>query len=299
MQVNRLFEIVYILLNKKSITARELSDRLEVSVRTIYRDIETLCLAGVPVYMSKGRGGGIRLLDHFVLNKTVLSDNEQNEILAALQSLSAINYPDVDHVISKLGALFNKSNLNWMDVDFSHWGSHDKVKFNLLKTSIISKKVIIFNYSNSFGEETSRRVEPLQLWFKDKSWYLKGYCLLKQAFRIFKLTRIKALQMTEQTFDRVWPQEPVNNTLPPHNNNMVHLKINIQPEAAYRVYDEFDGSDIVKNQDGSFTVNVSYPENEWVYGYILSFGSYAEVLEPLHVRNIIGQRLEETLRHYR
>ena len=146
MQINRLFEIVYILLDKKTITARNLSERFEVSVRTIYRDIDVLCAAGIPVYMSKGKGGGISLLDNFVLNKTILSNNEQNEILAALQSLNALKYPDVDNVISKLGMLFNKEDYSWIDVDFSHWGSSDKEKFSLLKTAIVNKKTITFDY---------------------------------------------------------------------------------------------------------------------------------------------------------
>ncbi|WP_243145627.1 helix-turn-helix transcriptional regulator, partial [Clostridium neonatale] len=101
MQINRLFEIVYILLNKKSITAKELSEHFEVSQRTIYRDIDTLCECGIPIYTSKGKGGGIGLLDSFILNKSILSEDEQNEILCALKSLQATNYKDNNSVLSK------------------------------------------------------------------------------------------------------------------------------------------------------------------------------------------------------
>jgi predicted DNA-binding transcriptional regulator YafY len=298
MQINRLFEIIYILLNRKTITAKELSERFEVSVRTIYRDIDTLCSSGIPVYMSKGKGGGIKLLENFVLNKSVLSDDEQNEILTALQSLNAIKYPDVDNVISKLGVFFNKSDYNWIDVDFSYWGSNDKEKFNKLKTAIINTKAIIFDYYSSQGEKTSRRVEPLQLWFKDKTWYLKGYCLAKQAYRIFKLTRMKNLQIIEETFDRVLLHSSYNEPLGTENNKLVNLILRLQSFAAYRVYDEFDEKQITKNEDGSFTVNVAFPEDEWVYGYILSFGNYVEVIEPMYIRDILKNRLEETLRKY-
>lgn len=299
MQINRLFEIIFILLNRKTITAKELSERFEVSVRTIYRDIDTLCAAGIPVYMSKGKGGGIRLLENFVLNKSVLSDNEQNEILIALQSLNATKYPDVGNVISKLGGLFNKGDYNWIDVDFSHWGSNDKEKFNQLKKAIVSTKVISFDYFSSQGEKTSRKVEPLQLLFKDKSWYLKGYCLSKQAYRIFKLTRIKNLQLMDETFDKESQQASYNEPLGNNDYKIVNLKLQLQSYAAYRVYDEFDESNITKNEDGSFTVDVSFPEDEWVYGYILSFGSSAEVIEPKYVRDIIRKRLEEALQKYK
>lgn len=298
MQISRLFEIVYILLDKKKISAGELAEHFEVSVRTIYRDIDVLCNAGIPIYMSKGKGGGISLLDSFVLNKSILSDKDQNEILTALQSLNAIKYPDVDNVLSRLGILFNKSDLNWIDVDFSHWGEADKEKFNLIKTAIVSKKVINFEYFSSFGQKTDRKVEPLQLWFKDKTWYLKTFCLIKEDYRVFKLSRMKKLQLTEFIFERTI-FEFINSKEREDEVNTVELKLYISEAMAYRVYDEFDEGCIWVNEDGSFEVKVSYPENEWVYGYILSFGNFAEVLEPVRIRDIISNRLEETLNKYR
>jgi predicted DNA-binding transcriptional regulator YafY len=298
MQINRLFEIVYILLNKKTTTAKDLSEHFEVSARTIYRDIETLSAAGIPVFMSKGKGGGISLLDNFVLNKSILSDNEQKEILVALQSLNAIKNPDVDNVISKLGMLFNKADYNWIDVDFSYWGSGDKEKFSLLKTAVVNKKITMFEYFSSTGEKTDRTVEPLQLWFKDKTWYLKGYCLTKQAYRIFKLTRMKNVTVTEKTFERELPQEILDDTVR-GNIKMVEVKLHLKPCVAYRVYDEFDENNIVINEDGSFDVTATYADDDWVPGYILSFGSSAEVIEPKHIRDIAIRKLEEALSVYK
>ena len=286
------------LLNKKTITAKELSEHFEVSIRTIYRDIETLGTAGIPVYMVKGKGGGISLLDNFVLNKSLLSDSDQNEILAALQGLNSIKYPNIDNVISKLGIIFNKTDCNWIDVDFSHWGNGDSDKFSLIKAAIINKNILIFEYYSSYGEKTCREVEPLQLCFKDKTWYLKGFCLTKSAYRLFKLTRMKNVEITEKNFERELPtfiaEENENNK----NIKTVNLKLHLDKCVAYRVYDEFDESDIVKNTDGSFDVTVSYPEDDWVYGYILSYGSYAKVIEPKYVRDTIVQKLQDTLRQY-
>ncbi len=298
MQINRLFEIVYILLDKKIITAKELAERFEVSIRTIYRDIDVLSEAGIPVYMSKGKGGGISILDNYVLNKSILSDSEQNEILAALQSLNAIHYPDVDNVISKLGLLFNKDNYNWIDVDFSHWGETNKEKFNLIKTAILKKKVITFDYFSSYGQNTKRKAEPIQLWFKDKTWYLKAYCLTKQAFRIFKLTRMKAVELTDCSIQKRTFEESSFYSGREENYRIVDLKLHLDQSVAYRVYDEFNENSIIRNEDGSFEVTVSYPENDWLYGYIMSFGCAAKVLEPAYVRDIVVNRLRETLREY-
>jgi len=113
MQINRLLEIVYILLNQKNTTAKQLAERFSVSQRTIYRDIDALSLAGIPVYTEKGKGGGISLLPEFVLSKSILSDKEQNEILSSLQGLTNMGTVDSDHALQKLSAVFSKSVTNW------------------------------------------------------------------------------------------------------------------------------------------------------------------------------------------
>ncbi|MEQ8176303.1 MAG: YafY family protein [Syntrophomonadaceae bacterium] len=300
MQINRLFEMVYILLNKKTATAKQLADHFEVSTRTIYRDIETLSAAGIPIYTSKGKGGGIGLLGDFVLNKSVLSAREQNEILISLQSMQALTFPDIEPVLNKMSLLFNKAQTSWIEVDFSRWGSEsaERNKFSLLKNAIINKQVISFDYFSSYGEKTSRPVEPLKLVFKSQGWYLYGFCRLKEKPRIFKISRIKNLLVGKETFARETPAETNElNTLPPPMI-MVDITLKIDARMAYRVYDEFPEKDIRLSQDGSFLIEIALPEDEWICGYILSFGPYAQVLEPVHLRDKIAQRLRETSKHY-
>ncbi|MDR2903138.1 MAG: YafY family transcriptional regulator, partial [Clostridiales bacterium] len=196
MQINRLFEIVYILLNKKAVTAKELAERFAVSVRTVYRDVETLSSAGIPIYMSKGRGGGIRLMDGFVLNKSMLSESEQQEVLSALHGMNVFNVPEMDAVLDKLGAVFNKSAANWIDIDFSYWGSdsREKEKFHCLKNVILSKKKITFDYRAPGRQTEARKAEPLQIYFKEKSWYLKAYDAERKDYRTFKISRMKNIE---------------------------------------------------------------------------------------------------------
>lgn len=298
MQINRLFEIVYILLNKKSITAKELSEHFEVSQRTIYRDIDTLCECGIPIYTSKGKGGGIGLLDSFILNKSILSEDEQNEILCALKSLQATNYKDNNSVLSKLSNLFGTTNTNWIEIDFSGWNSNSEENFSLLKHAILNTKVVSFDYYSSYGEKTTRSVEPLQLWFKDKNWYLKAFCKLKESYRIFRLSRIKNLFISDETFIRKLPQIQLESRSLEKNHDIVNLKLNINSSQSYRVYDEFDYDQITVNDDNTFTVSASYPQGEWIYSYILSFGPDATVLEPEYVRNIIKVRLNKMINKY-
>lgn len=298
MQVNnRLFEIIYILMQKKKVTAKELADKFEVSTRTIYRDIEILSGANIPIYASKGKDGGIGLLDEYVLNKSILSEEEQNQILFALQGMKKVSGKDEKDILEKLSTLFNKEINDWIKIDFSNWGKDNaqEERFDMIKTAILNKNQIEFVYYNSNGEENKRIVEPLQIWFKDKSWYLISYCKLKEDYRIFKIARIKEIKMLQEHFERELPKEKKEEK---YNFKNISLELEISKEMAYRVYDEFESREITKKEDGNFIVNVEYPENEWVYGYILSFGEYAKVLKPDYAKTVIKEKLQKTLKNY-
>ncbi len=299
MQINRLLEIVYILFEKKIVTAKELSEHFEVSQRTIYRDVEALSAAGIPVYTNKGKGGGISLLDNFVIKKSMLSEKEQIDILASLQGMKALNVPDVEPVLKKLAALFDQNYANWIEVDFSRWGSssEEKEKFNLLKTAIINKNRVEFEYYSSYGEKTNRIIEPFQIMFKGQAWYVYGFCTIKSDYRMFKVTRIKNLVLSNEKFSRDIP-EVIYNESHKQTNKLIKFVMEIESSMAYRVYDEFGQGDITKNADGSFIITVNLPEDEWVYGYAMSYGDYGEVLEPEHVREIIKRKLENNLKKY-
>ena len=302
MQINRLFQIIYTLLDKKTATAKELAQQLDVSVRTIYRDVENLSSAGIPIYTEQGKGGGISLLPDFVLNKSILNEWEQTEILSALSGLSAVKTIETDRVLQRLSTFFNKSVVNWIDVDFSHWGFIASEFFIGFKTAIISRRVAEFDYYAVYGETapsfTRRRIEPVQLWFKGKSWYVKGFCLLRQDLRTFKLSRIGNLAITDEHFaERDLTALPAPSGTYWEKQSIL-LKLKIGPEMAHRVYDEFHESMTVKQPDGGFIVSVRWPEDDWVYGTILSYGEYIEVLEPPHVREIIRTKAEKMAGKY-
>lgn len=301
MQISRLFEIVYILLNKKTTTAKELAQRFEVSVRTIYRDIDTLSSAGIPIYTSQGKGGGISLLDDYVLNKSLLSESEQNEILFALQSLAITQNPEIHKVLSKLSNLFNKSTTNWIEVDLSPWGSDNNktCEFTLLKNAILNHQIIEFTYFNSSGKKCVRKVEPLKLIFKVHAWYLQGFCLTKDGYRIFKISRMSNLEITQDCFTDRELEEMTADHREKDSQTFIDVQLKITPQGAYRVFDEFEEKDITINQDGSFTVMASLPESKWLFHYILSFGTDIEVLAPKSLREMIEEKLDEMIRKYK
>ena len=298
MQINRLLEIVYILLDQKAITAKQLSARFGVSQRTIYRDIDALSLAGIPVYAEKGKGGGIRVLPEFVLNKSILSEQEQQEILSALQMFSGIDSEKTGQALKKLSALFKKSAADWLQVDFSGWSSSEGAVFNHFKTAILERRITEFDYYGTSGSKTLRRIEPVQLWFKSKAWYIIGFCLTRKDLRTFKLTRVKNLKVTNKHFTiRDNLPFPLNTT-EDEKQKLVAMKFKIEPEMTYRVFDEFDEDMVEKRKDGSYIVSVKWPMDSWLFSFILSFGEYIEVLEPKSLRKTIKNMIAKIGRKY-
>lgn len=298
MQINRLFEIVYILLEKGKVTAGELAERFEVSTRTVYRDIEALSCAGIPVYMSKGKGGGVSLLPGFTLDKTVITEGEKAEILSALKALDAVRPEEKTTALQKMGSLLGESDYDWIEVDFGKWFDQDAAQllFQDIKTGIIEKRVVRFSYANVKGRISEREAEPLKLCFKGEAWYLYAWCREHGEERFFKLNRIRKLKLTDETFRRMCKDSVLKRQQQNYQAEMIRLKLKIAKEAAYRVYEEFESYEVLT--DGSFLAEIDFPEGEWMFYYLISFGKALEVLEPAKVREQLKAELEKILGKY-
>lgn len=291
MSDSRLFHILYYLLNKERATAPELAEKFEVSQRTIYRDIEALSGAGIPVYAEPGRNDGISLLQDFVLDRALLSRQEKQETLAALQSISATGSALAMDTLAKLSALFHIEDAGWLEVDFSRWGkkSADSSKFEQLKTAVIQHREINIVYENTNSQTSVRTVQPLKLSYKSKEWYLKAFCLEKQDFRMFKLNRILHLDVLDQTFvPKLYPEAE-----PDYGQTCPKIALLFSKEIAYRIYDEFDETQIARQDNGDFLVSARLPVDQWLIGYLLSFGAQVEVKEPAYLREILAAQARE------
>ena len=294
MQESRLFKIVYYLLNKGQVTAAELAEKFEVSVRTIYRDIDALSGAGIPVYAETGRNGGISLLDNFVLDRTILSERERRDILGALQSLAATGNTFDEATLDKLSAIFQLSSNNWYEVDFSRWGEHtqDNDKFEALKRAVICHKCVMISYVGAYKAESSRIIHPLKLLYKSRAWYVKAYCTEKKDFRVFKLIRIIGWKLLEEEFTPVsYPEPPEEETVSEQDSDPIILRF--PKEVAYRVYDEFDIGQVRQQENGDLLVSATMPQDAWLTGFLLSFGAQVEVVSPLYLRDILAAQARE------
>lgn len=288
MQESRLFKIVYYLLHKGQATASELAERFEVSVRTIYRDINALSGAGIPIYAETGRNGGICLMSDFVLDKAVLSEEEKQEILTALQSINTTQNMAGSQTLQKLSAMFHLNSDNWLEVDFSRWGDKefDNEKFELLKSAVIHCRNVKIHYASSYEVISERIVQPLKLVYKAKEWYLKAFCTEKQDWRIFKLNRILDLEILKESFHpRKFPK-PTDTSQGDYNQ----ITLRFPREMAYRVYDEFDKSQVQQQTNGDLIASAKMPEDAWLTGFLLSFGTQVDILSPAHLKETIAQQ---------
>ncbi len=300
MQIHRLFDIVYLLIERRTMTTKDLADRLEVSTRTILRDIEVLSGAGIPLYATRGRGGGISLMDGYVLSKAFFSESEQSGILAALQQLSATQFPSTQPVLTKLKGIFVKQTTDWLEVDFSHWGSSaaDKQKMSTIQSALMNKQALRFQYSSAKGETAERLVYPLKLWFKSMSWYIAAYCTQREDYRTFKLNRMQHVALADQYFGDLALKAPPLHIDEP-STPRVPLTLLFDKRQAHRVYDEFAAEQIKLRSDGQLLVTVSVPDEDWLYSYLLTFGSDLEILAPPEIRNKLIKSVKAVLETYR
>ncbi|MDE5801924.1 MAG: YafY family transcriptional regulator [Lachnospiraceae bacterium] len=311
--LNRRLGIVYLLMKKKTVTAAELAERYEVSVRTIYRDIEALSMIGVPVYAQKGRNGGISLTEQFVLDRMLVTEEEQKQILAALKSLDEVGARTEQDTFHKLGDFFKVQPPNWIAVDFSDWSGKRQELFEGVRRAILETKVICFDYYGQNGTMTHRTVEPVQLLFKEYTWYLRAFCRSRNAMRLFKLLRMKRMELLPETFTprpEVYTED-VNSCGEPKDDKSVTtasdndvilkekaIEIHIAKSEAYRIYDRFEEDEITVLEDGSFLIKIDWIQDDWLWGMILSFGSAAEVTAPKEAREEMQRRIRKMAEVY-
>lgn len=296
MQNSRLFQILYLLMAKNGMQVSELAEKTEVSTRTIRRDIDALSAAGVPIYTTRGRSGGVHLMPGFVLDKSLLSDAEQDEILYALKSISATGLHN--DLLDRLEGQFGKQNVDWIDIDFSFWGAPEQQRqmFADIKESILSCNLLRFDYYGSNGRHTVRTVQPYRLCFRGMSWYLQAFCTDRQDFRVFKLSRMHDIQMQWQSF--------VRRGIPPalsHGDSdiaLVSLQLRFNAAVSYQVYDAFPPEAIHTLQNGCLEVRQQFPDTPWVLQFLLSFGAEVTVLAPECLRDALANEAKKISKLY-
>ena len=300
MKIDRLIGILSILLQKEKTTAPELAEKFEVSRRTINRDIEDLCKAGIPIRTAQGTGGGISIMDGYRMDRTILTSKDMQMILAGLRSLDSVSgnryYGQLMEKIQTGSSEFI-SGRDSMLIDLSSWYKGSLApKIEVIQSAIENRRIIRFKYYAP-SEGSNRRVEPYYLVFQWSSWYVWGCCLKRKDYRLFKLNRMDCVVETDRGFLRrdVPMPDLSNEKIFPGG---IKVKALFTQDMKWRLVEEFGSNCFTETDDGRLLFSADYTDMENLVTWLMTFGAKVEVLEPEEVRDIIRRNAEEILKIY-
>lgn len=301
MQVERLLQMIFLLIKKEKVTTQELADYFDVSKRTILRDIDTLSMANISIFTLKGRKGGVGIMEQYTINKIMFSQEEQEKILHGLHLLKATQLSSIERLLDKVDVLFSlNESFDWLEIDFSSFGSQEKEqqKYNYLQYAVINKCVVTFDYFTSELKKNKRTVEPVRLVFKNSAWYVQAYCRYKKDFRLFRASRIINLELLAETFIRKIPKGSAVKTNYEEQYEMIPFVLKFSQEISYRLFDEYDEECMTVDEEGYYYVTYEYADNDWLVRHLLSFGEYVEIIEPAYMKQRMREKIKEVLKNY-
>ncbi|MCL2150433.1 MAG: YafY family transcriptional regulator [Dehalococcoidia bacterium] len=299
MKLDRLIGILTVLLQNDRVTAIYLAEKFEVNRRTIGRDIDALCQAGIPIVTYQGTGGGISIAEGFKLDKHVLTTSELSGIIAALKGLGSVSEKTrIEQTLDKLGA-YSEAVVSMSEpiiIDLaSHYRGQLTEKIELIKRSVLNAQIIEFDYFYDKGE-SHRRIEPYFVIFQWTSWYVFGFCLERSDFRLFKLQRLWNLRLCDERFVlRKVPQE--KRDFNRHFNETLKLVALFDPSVKYQLIETY-GFDCFEETAGGLRFEISFSNSDYMTSWLLGFGSKVKVLEPRAIADDIQRAAKNILSRY-
>ena len=300
MKIDRLIGILSVLLQEEKTTAPALAERFEVSKRTINRDIEDICKAGIPVRTTQGTGGGISIMDGYRMDRTLLTSKDMQMILAGLRSLDSVSGSSYyGQLMEKIQAGSSKfvSGRDSILIDLSSWYRDSlEPKIGTIQDAIEDRHLVTFRYYAPSGE-SERTVEPYYLVFRWSSWYLWGWCCDRKDYRLFKLNRMDHVRKSEEAFDcREAPMPDLSNEkiFP----GEIAVKALFAPDMKWRLVEDFGSDCFTESEDGRLLFTAKYTDMENLLTWLLTYGDKAEVLEPREAREKIAQIARNMVRKY-
>lgn len=285
MKIARLIGILSLLLQQEQLTAAQLAEHFEVSTRTIYRDIEALCQAGIPLTTAQGRGGGLAIMSGYKIDRTLLSTADMQAILAGLRSLDSCSgtnrYQQLMAKLAPEGVSLLAADQSFL-INLASW---DKAalapKLELLHSAIAEGRQAAFTYCGP-GGETERLIEPYKLLFQWAGWYVWGWCSLRLDWRLFKLSRMLDLRLAGCFEPRPAPAPDLRTekVFPP----VLQVRALFQPQCKWRLLDDYGPDSFAPQSDGRLLFSFGFTDKENLLGWLLTFGGDVELLEPAELR---------------
>ncbi|MGN0144789.1 MAG: helix-turn-helix transcriptional regulator [Clostridium sp.] len=308
MKIERIISIIMILLEQRKVSASKLAEMFEVSVRTIYRDIEKISMAGIPIVTYPGVNGGIGIMETYKFEKRLFSMNDIVQLLSALESIpKEVSNEEILKTLAKVKGLIPKEHKkeielksNQVLIDNTPWFGKGELALSIdeIKKAIEENYIISFEYISQDNTKSLRRIEPYQLILKNSIWYIKGYCLEKCDFRIFRISRIHFLKVTNEIFSPRKFNYKENNTPKLNNKNTIVIKLKLHNSLRSWANEFCYKKTIQDCGEDKFFVDYLFIENDFGYSMLLRMGDKCECIEPEYVRLELINRLRNTLSNY-
>ena len=309
MRIDRLLAITVLLLNRDRITARELAEKFSVSVRTIYRDLEAIDQAGIPIMSFSGNRGGYGIMDTFRIDRQYLTFDDIVSMVSTLRGVNnTLENRELDLALEKIinlvpdgktGEFKRISEQIVVDLIPLGYTHRQKLRVKAVHQAIHERRILEFEYCNYQGERTRRRVEPMTLIFKGYAWYLFAFCRLRSDYRLFRLSRIQSVSLDPEIFER--KEKSYKDIFAPDPDSLitVHLKLRFLPQVRVQVEDFFEPDQIRPEEEGTLLVEADFPEDPWILTFLLGYGDYVQVLEPAMIREQLLEKAEKIVSFYK
>lgn len=308
MKIDRLVSIIMILLEKERISAQELAKMFEVSTRTIYRDIEAISMAGIPVLATSGSGGGIEIMKDYKVDKKIFSTDDLSALLMGLSNISGmLRGSEVANALAKVKSFIPSEKAKSIElkasqiyIDLTPWEGNASVKnaLEIIKKALQENRLLIFTYIDGHGSKTSRTVEPYQLVFKSRAWYVQTFCRLKNDYRLFRLSRMTDLKILEESFAPREYQKPFLDFEETARSLQTDIKIRIHKSVLDRILDFCPFDCITADGDEYYIADYPFVDSDYYYDMLLCLGDKCEILEPAHVREKLKQKIKNLAEIY-
>jgi len=301
MKLQRLIAILTVLLQKDRVSATTLAEKFEVSVRTIYRDIETLECAGIPIVTHTDVNGGVSIIEQYKIDKKLFTDQDISTLLTSLYSVSgSIPEAKFNQTLEKIKGLIPREHGRVIEltskqlyIDMTPWSNHPRVSeaMKQIQQSLEESRLIQFSYTPRHGDTAERTAEPHQLVLKENNWYLRAFCLGRQDFRIFKLRRMENIFVLPQKFEPREFEDGMTDFKDWKSDKLTVVELVVDGSLRERALDYCRDEYMEDLDDGRIYIKMPFVESEMGYSVLLGMGYKCEVIAPAHIRTEVARRI--------
>jgi len=306
MRADRFLSILIILSQKGLVTGKELAEHFEVSLRTIYRDIEKISEAGIPIAATGGKGGGYYIMENYNLNNLFFNKKEIEPLLAIMDNLKFLfgNNKQFNDIVLKFDTLRNSEEQEYdkLSIDMSHFSMEKDLReyLFLLNKAIEESRILEFEYINRKMEYAKRIVEPIQIEFTSGHWYITAFCRIRKDYRRFKLVRIRNMKLGKNFIKNPISQEELEEIFnKSYEENSILVTLKFSNEIGEQLSEYFSKDKIKLLENGEYIVEDFLPEDEGLKKFILGFGNNCEVIAPSKLRKEMSEYIKDIYSKYK